>query len=253
MTLFLSIFALIAGPFVYSIGRHHPDLREALNGFVFITIAGIVCVFIVPKAIDAGGLPAIFFLLLGLVFPIAIERLFEKSMHEAHIFILVLAALGLIVHAIIDGIALLPLPSREIAYLQSEGGLFGSLFDNQLALGVILHRLPVGMAIWWSLRAGFGTAAAIGTFVVVIAATVAAYFFGQPLSELAAAPQVAYFQAFVAGSLVHIVAFGVSHDHAEPADAGAVNDVAREANGWAYRVGVLLGMFVVFTAPHIHT
>jgi hypothetical protein len=247
MALLLSILALVAGPFVYALGRRQPDLRQILDGFVFITIAGIVCVFIVPKAIDAGGPFAIAFALLGLAFPVAIERFFDSAMHEAHVFILVLAALGLVVHATLDGIALLPLNEADVDYLTQSSGLFGSLFDNQLALGVILHRLPVGMAIWWSVRTSFGRPVAIGTFAAIILATTVAYLQGQEVMALAAAPSVAYFQAFVSGSLVHVVAFGVSHDHHEHAQTAKTAEKA-----WAYRVGILLGMFVVFTAPHLH-
>jgi len=245
MTLALSILALIAGPFVYAIGRRQPDFREVLDGFVFITIAGIVCVFIIPGAIDSGGLIAIACLLLGLGFPVAVERFFERSMHRAHVFILILASLGLVVHATVDGVALLPAASNGIEIAARDDGLFGSLFDNQLALGVILHRLPVGMAIWWSVRSSFGTVPAVATFVVISAATILAYALGRPVLDLAGAQGIAWFQAFVAGSLVHVVAFGVSHDHSQPKPV-------RAANSWAYRVGILLGMFVVFTVPHLH-
>ena len=60
---------------------------------------------------------------------------------------------------------------------------------------------------------------------------------------------LAYFQAFVAGSLVHIVAFGVSHrhdGHVEPPSAGP-----GPRGDWGYRLGILVGLFVLFTAPHI--
>ena len=223
-------------------------MRQVLDGFVFITIAGIVCVFIVPQAIDAGGPVAIVFAILGLGFPVAVERIFDAALHKAHVFILILAALGLIVHATLDGIALLPLGPTDIEYLTPSGGLFGSLFDNQLALGVILHRLPVGMAIWWSVRTSFGVPVALATFAAISLATSVAYLQGHQVVELAAAPSLAYFQAFVSGSLVHVVAFGVSHDH-----HGHAAPVKPAEKAWAYRVGILLGMFVVFTAPHLHT
>lgn len=246
MTLLLSIVALLAGPLVYALGRRNPDVRLILEGFVFITIAGIVCVFIAPHAIGTGGLTAVVFLLLGLLFPIAIERLFRRSIHGAHAFILVLAALGLVVHAIIDGVALLPVNPGDLPGVHRDDGLFGSLFANQLALGVILHRLPVGMAIWWSLRTTLGVRAAAGAFALIIVATVVAYFLGEPIVDLAAASSLAWFQAFVSGSLVHVVAFGVSHDHEDDGDPSPA------AHTWAYRVGILIGMFVVFTVPHIH-
>jgi hypothetical protein len=100
------------------------------------------------------------------------------------------------------------------------------------------------MAIWWSVRAGFGTGAAAATFVLIIAATSVAYFFGAPIVEIAETRSLAYFQAFVAGSLVHVVAFGVAHDHSSrPVPVG---------KEWGYRVGILIGMFLIFAAPQLH-
>lgn len=247
MTFALSVIALILGPFVYSLGQRRPTAREVLDGFIFITIAGIVCVHIIPEAMEVGGLSAIVFLLLGLAFPIAVERYFHRSLHEAHVFILVLAALGLTLHATIDGIALLPLGDSSGSAPGIDTGVLGTLFGNQLALGVILHRLPVGMAIWWSVRLSFGVPVAVATFALMIAATAAAYFLGESTLPLLETRVVAYFQAFVAGSLVHVVAFGVSHDHGEPSAALA------SASSWGFRVGILIGMFLIGTAPHFYT
>lgn len=239
----LSVIALVLGPFVYALGQRRPNARQIFDGFIFITIAGIVCVYIIPESIDNGGLYAAAFLLLGLAFPVIVERSFEQSLHEAHGFILVLAVLGLAVHATVDGIALLPLGDSAVESVQVKSSLVGSLFENQLALGVILHRLPVGMAIWWSVSPSFGKPVALAIFGLIIVATGLAYFLGQTVVDLAEARSVAYFQAFVAGSLVHVVAFGVSHDH-----GGEAPPPGRE---WGYRVGILIGMFLIFTVPRV--
>jgi hypothetical protein len=237
MTLVLSVIALLLGPCIYALGRRQPTTKLVLDGFVFIAVAGIVCVDIIPIALSNGGLLAFVFLALGLAFPVFAEKAFARSADKAHVFVVLLAAIGLTIHAVIDGVALLP----QLSVAASD---HPSLFGNQLALGVILHRLPVGMAIWWSVRPAFGSVATLLTFALIIAATAAAYWFGAPIVEIAEARSLAYFQAFVAGSLVHVVAFGVSHDHsAEPLPAG---------KEWGYRVGILIGMFLVFAVPHIH-
>jgi hypothetical protein len=237
MTLVLSVIALLLGPCIYALGRQKPTTRLVLDGFIFITIAGIVFVYIVPESLMSGGLLAILFLILGLIFPILAEKSFSRSADKAHVFVVMLAAVGLVLHATIDGVALLPQAGNETTSGES-------LFDNQLAIGVILHRLPVGMAIWWSVRTIFGTGWAVATFSLIVAVTAAAYFLGAPIVEIAETRSLAYFQAFVAGSLVHVVAFGVSHDHrAEPVPAG---------KEWGYRAGILLGMFLIFAAPHIY-
>ena len=228
MNLILSIAALLLGPAIYAYGRRNPTARQILDGFIFITIAGLICVNIVPESLAVGGAVAGLFLLLGIAFPVMIERGFHGALHEAHVLVLIIAALGLIIHAIVDGIALLP----------AEGG--------DLAHAVILHRLPVGMAIWWSLRPNLGLPVAIGAFATIIVASALAYAFGAPIVELGEARGIAYVQAFVSGSLIHIVAFGVTHDH------GHHIEPAAQAQNWGYRVGILLGLFLVFTAPQLH-
>ena len=244
MAYFLSILALLSGPFIYAWGRRVPTAKQLLDGFVLITVAGILCVYIIPDSIRYGGIAAAGFLLAGLAFPVLLEHAFHRSVPKAHVFIVVLAAAGLLLHAVIDGIALLPEVGGALASEGTHHGHSGSIGDNQLALGVILHRVPVGMAIWWAVRPSFGTGAALTTFGLLIAATGFAWFFGAPIVELATASSIAWFQAFVAGSLVHVVAFGVSHSH----DGG---EVLAGDNSWGFRAGILLGMFLLFTAPQI--
>jgi zinc transporter ZupT len=245
-TFLLSIAALLLGPLIFSRGRQRPGVRQFLDGFILVTVAGIVCVFIIPDAIAVGGRLAILFLLLGLAFPVAIERVFHRLHHQAHIFVVILAATGLVIHALIDGIALLPAAGAALAHSAINTGWLQSMPESQLAMSVILHRVPVGMAIWWSVRPSFGTPAAIATFAMLIGATGAAYFLGAAAIELVEMQLLGYFQAFVAGSLAHVVAFGVDHERAESPDAG------RRFAGWGFRTGVLFGMFMLFVLPYVH-
>jgi hypothetical protein len=246
MNFWLATAALLLGPIIYGWARGVPIAKQTLDGFVLVAVAGIVCVDIIPSAIGTGGWLAIAALGAGLGFPVAVEKIFHRSVHRAHLFIVLLAALGLVIHAVIDGVALLPGLQENLA--ASEDGTraahAGSIFHNSLALGVVLHRLPVGMALWWSVRPNFGTPAAVMTFVLLIVATGLSYLFGAPVVELASTQSLALFQAFVAGSLVHVVAFGVSHRHAG-------DEAFVPADNWGFRAGILLGMFVVFALPRI--
>ena len=225
MLLALSIVALLAGPALYTLGRRNRIVRQVLDGFIFITIAGIVTVHIVPEALTGGGTAAIAFLALGIAFPIILERALHESFHAAHALVLALAALGLVIHAVLDGIALLPSGTRDLAY------------------AVILHRLPVGMAIWWSLRPNLGLGAALAAFAMIIAASAASFMLGASAVELAEARSIACLQAFISGSLIHIVAFGVSHAHDKHVEP------VTQFQDWGYRLGILIGLFLVFTAP----
>ena len=67
MLLVLSIVALLAGPFIYTLGRRNRVARQILDGFIFITIAGLVTVHIIPDSLLGGGNLAILFLVLGSV------------------------------------------------------------------------------------------------------------------------------------------------------------------------------------------
>lgn len=228
MNLALSIVALLLGPVIYGLSQRNRVARQVLDGFIFITIAGIICVNIIPEALAVGGTLAIIFLVVGIAFPVIMEHGFRGALHEAHVVVLILAALGLIIHATIDGIALLPAQGSDLAH------------------AVILHRLPVGMAIWWSLRPSLGTSVAVAAIVTISFATALSYLLGAPVVQLAEAKSIALIQAFVSGSLIHIVAFGITHEH----DAH-IEPVARSQD-WSYRVGILLGLFLVFTAPQLN-
>ena len=169
--------------------------QRVLDAIVVLTIAAIIGFDVIPEALQHGGSLAIVVILLGLAFPLVLERLFRKATDTAHLLVVALAALGLLIHATIDGIALLP-----------ESGDF-------LAHAIVLHRLPVGMAIWWAVRPNFGKTAAVIVFTLIGLSTAAGYFVGDSIIELTEARTLAMLQAFVSGSLIHVVAFGVKHKH----------------------------------------
>jgi hypothetical protein len=174
------------GPFIYSLGRRNAVTEQLLDLLIIVTIAWIVGFHIVPEAFGVAGFAA-----LGMAFPYALRRIFHLASATAHTALLMLAATALVLHALIDGIALLP--------NSGEG----------LSAAVIIHRLPVGMAIWWTFRPAIGNTVAIIAFALIIAATAAAYFLGTPIIELAESTTLALFRAFVSGSLIDLVVVGI--------------------------------------------
>jgi hypothetical protein len=191
MYFLLSTIALLAGPFVCILGRHNKMTERAVDVLIIAAIAWIIGVHIVPDAVQVAGWTALAFLALGMAFPYLLRRIFHLASSAMHTALLLIAALALVLHAVIDGIALLP----------------GS--SNQLGLAVILHRLPVGMAIWWTFRPAIGTKIAIAAFALIIIATALAIYFGGPVIELTESRILALFQVFVAGSLADMVIVGL--------------------------------------------
>ena len=191
MNFLWSTIALLAGPFVYALGRRNKVAERILDTLIIAAIAWIIGVHILPEAIQVAGWPSLAFLGLGMVFPFALRRIFHLASSAMHTTVLLIAALALVLHAVIDGFALLPASGER------------------LSLAVILHRLPVGMAIWWKFRPAIGTRAAVASFALIIMATATAIYFGGPVVELAESRVLALFQLFVAGSLVDLVIVGL--------------------------------------------
>mgnify|MGYP001826556998 CR=1 FL=1 len=190
MNFLLSTIALLLGPFIYAMGRRNATAERLLDAFVVLAIAWIVGVHIVPEVIATGGVAAVGVIAIGMAFPCVLRRIFHLASSQMRFTLLSLAATALALHAIIDGIALLP------------------AMGDPLSVAVILHRLPIGMAIWWTFRPAIGRTAAITAFAILIAATAFSYFLADPVVDMLENRTLAYFQAFVSGSLIDLVVVG---------------------------------------------
>jgi zinc transporter ZupT len=205
--LLATLLALAAGPVLYAAARRNARALAFLDGFVLVSIAGLVLLEVVPDTFVHGGTWSLAFLLAGVFGPTLLESRFRRLERQAHIGALALAVLGLVVHALADGVVLAP-----------AGG------DWALPLAVVLHSIPVGMAAWWLLAPSFGAGPPLFALLAMGGGTIAGYHYGTALSELLSAQAWAWFQSLVAGSILHVV-FGrphlhgaedESHVHAEP-------------------------------------
>jgi len=165
---------------------------------MYVAVPAIVLWQVLPHSWGNHGLLAILVLLLGTGTPSLIERTFRSLAPHADNLALVAGWSGLLIHAFLEGAALV---SK----------------DTGFAYAVILHRIPVGLMIWWILRPrhGFrGAAIGIGTIHV---ATVAGYAIGARV--FADGAGVDLYQAFVGGMLLHAVYHQGRRDHSH--DHGA--------------------------------
>ncbi len=195
--LLASVFALFAGPLlVTALGRVRAVL-EALDGFVLTALTGLVLLHVLPHAVHEGGWAAIALALAGLVAP----YLLEGRLANAHGALLALALAGLGVHAFTDGAALA---------LDGHGD-----GHDHLILGVILHRLPLGMFLWFAVRPALGTRGALGIVALIAGSTAVGLFAGAEAVHGVSEGGLALFEALVAGSLLHVVVH-----HGAPRDAG---------------------------------
>ena len=187
-SLLTSTAALVIGPLLYLLARHTLTAMATLDGFVFVAIGTLVVGVAIPHAIASAGLLAIVATVIGFSGPNLVERGLRRAAEKAHAVTLVLAIVGLVLHAFADGVAL------------RHGGLGGPA--QSLAVAVVLHRVPVGLTVWWLLANDYGRRWAVAALVAIAAATVVGYQLGQ------AAWFAAHFglvRALVAGSLLHVM------------------------------------------------
>jgi len=236
MLLLASIVALLSGPLLFELGRLGRKTTAFVDGFAFITIAGLFLFGILPEAMATGGRVAWVFAALGLGFPLFLERLFHDAAHREHMAFLALGAAGLLAHCMLDGLILMG---------ADAGGHEAHALEQQQGLAVVLHNMPKGIALWFLLSPAFGRRAAGAVLILLIGGTVLGYLIGDSALTLLTGPGVAWFQAFVAGSIFHVVLHGVaSHEHAAPALSrdGAMPSPPK----WPERLGLLGGLVFLF-------
>jgi uncharacterized protein len=192
--LFLSatLAMLAVGPLVVAYAHTHPRLTRWVDRFVLVCIVALVALEVAPQVVQEGGYASLLFLLMGLFGPTLMERASRRLQRGTHIGTLVLALAGLILHTLADG-----------AVLAAGSGW-------ALSLAVVLHTLPVGMAVWWLLSPSFGRALPVAVLAIMAAGTLTGFHFGITLSEMLDAQTWAWFQALVAGAILHVV-FGRPH------------------------------------------
>lgn len=239
MLLIASIAALLIGPVLYQFSRVGARAFNILEGFSFITIAGLLCFGILPQAISAGGIFAWVVLVIGLVFPILLERLFHALAKQVHLLILSLGMIGLAIHAGIDGMVL---AAGQLAGTSMESWWHGGRHDGSqsLAIAVVLHRFPLGLAVWYLLSPTLGRAFAIAVLVALAGATAVGYTVGPDFVSSLQGSGIAWFQAFVAGSILHVIIYETGHHKHTHEHQG----VALEK--WPDRIGIILGLIALY-------
>jgi len=134
----------------------------------------------------------------------ALPWLFERRLHaareeQAHAGSVLFAVGGLALHALVDGAALATPGVHEHGHVH-----------DALALAVIVHRLPMGLLVWWAVSEVAGRAAVVSMLAVMAVATAVGYFASEPLLRQLPPFGIAIFIAAVAGALLHVLGHALS-------------------------------------------
>jgi len=231
----LSILALVVGPLlVHFLGRR-PGVSIGLDAFVLVIIAGLVFLHILPEGLQTGGWPALVATALGLMIPTLGERILKMDLGKTHRAVLVLGLVALGTHAFLDGMVLAGgegASDHQAEAHEHPGHGSGSEehpsesdrahdaeshTNGLLSLGIILHRIPVSIGIWWIVRGALGMRVAMLLLLAMAGATSAGFLSAGPVYRAAHGPLVAVLQCLLAGSLLHVVLHrhGISADEHE--------------------------------------
>ncbi len=206
MLLLVSLLALAVGPLVYRVAGGHPRMLSFLDGFNLTAITGLVLLAVVPEAVRHREWAAPLFAVAGFLGPGMAERFLRSPQGGLHRVALLLGAVVISLHSVTDGAALATTATTG----PSSGG---ELADGHLLpLAVLLHQVPVGMTVWWLLRR-IGLVIVLLAFALMAAATIGGYFAGGAMLATLSAREVEWFQAFVGGSLLHVVYHRIEPGH----------------------------------------
>ncbi|MEO0478593.1 MAG: permease [Planctomycetota bacterium] len=228
MVLVVSLLALLVGPCLVALAGRRRSTTLALDAFVLTAVAGMVMLHVLPEAVGRAGLWTLAAAAVGLTIPLLIERGMRPG-GATKVFVVGFALLGMGLHAALDGIA-----------LTSEAD-----HGHVLAWAVILHRIPVGIGIWWIVARTLGKAVALATLGVTAVGTWIGYTYGPDIWSSAGLQTAGLLEAMLAGSLIHVVL------HSDiPAPKGVEE---RRGLHWASLGGVLAALVVLrFVLAHEH-
>jgi len=226
--LVFSVLILLAAPLLSRLLAARPFVQAGMDGFVMVAILGLVSLNLLPEALAAGGVVAGLMALVGLLLPWIAELVVHKSEAMMHRALILVAAFALVLHAASDGAILAA--SKSLAS------------GDMIAAGVLIHRIGVGLAVWWLLTPMLRA----GTSYVILSALAVMTVVGYLLFDLAinwyGLPLIGYWQAFAAGSLLHVVL--------HPVGEQAMRQSSKSAR--AHRIGTGLGVLFVIVAVVTH-
>jgi len=194
MLLLCSVTTLALGPLVLTLLRRVSGSKrlfalDAIDSFAIVAVFGLVLAHVLPHAYLVAGSAALLFVAAGLAFPFLVEKL-SKAKTSTSPGLMQLGLLALALHGFVDGVFLADERAAGVSFL---------------ALSVVLHRLPEGIALAWFLGTKRGTLAWSIAAATLTLATVAG-FAAQPFVVASqTAEALACVQAFGCGAMLHVL------------------------------------------------
>ncbi len=188
--LLYALSAPVIGALLYSVLHDHPRLTRVFDRSMYVVVPLLVLIQVLGHQITHKGWELVSIasltgtMALGLLMPLAITHISHGIAKKTEALSIIAGFTGLFLHALLEGASLNT--------------------DQPIAtLPIAIHRIAVGLMIWWLLQPRYGTITAMAGIAGLLLATATGFF----LSGILANEFVgsSYFQAFVAGSLLHVI------------------------------------------------
>lgn len=186
----LGVVSLFIGPLF--VARYIQTKTIDLLSKTSVTLVLILIIWhMIPMAQKEGWSLIVLPFIAGIAVPWIIEKFLHNAIHTSHEITFSVALFGLILHSAIDGAGL-----TEIAVEQSEW---------LLPIGVISHRLIMGIAIWTLIKQHFSSGRGVMVLCLMAVATISGYMAASSLEAMHDQVFFASFEALAAGALGHML------------------------------------------------
>jgi len=198
MYLVAALIAPVVGALLYRSLHGKARAVKLVDGFVYVSVPALVAFQVLPDVIRERAPLLLVMVAAGALLPTLFERASRSLEQHTDNMAILVTLFGLVLHEALEGAALVP---------------HGEPVDPAFAWAVILHRASVGLIIWWLVRPRHGIPLATAAVGSLVLATLLGAFVGHELFGHTHPEGFEYFEAFVAGTLLHVVFHQGRHDH----------------------------------------
>lgn len=198
--LICSLIPLLMAPVLYSVLLRRPRTRAVFEKVLYLLISLVVMIHIIPESWELSGVAGLFAAVLGWWIPRMAERSWHIIADRVHRLSLIILAAGIIFHGLLDGAGLAsPIDT-----------------DHVLGWSIVLHHIPMALFVWWLLFPHYGWLWPTFLLSLLALSVVGGFAAGSHLTSLLRDFWIGIFQAFVAGTLIHLTVhrdLHSGHDH----------------------------------------
>lgn len=170
--------------------------RAAADGFVVITVLGLIAFTLLPEAVEGAGLVGLGAAALAFALPWIAERQFHRFEKTAHKTLLILAAIAFALHAAVDG---------AVIRQASDAG------NTAVIAGMVLHRAGAALTLWWLMTSSMRQLHSLYVLCLLGLATAFGFEAVEIAEALGHTLYAGLWQALAAGSLMHLILHPLGH------------------------------------------